>query len=45
MSLRFLMRTPWGEANVFEPTELSVGRAYKVQWKKIKFNQLPQRMT
>lgn len=24
------------EDNVFEPTELSVGRAYKVQWKKLK---------
>ncbi len=24
------------EDNVFEPTELSVGRAYKVQWKKAK---------
>jgi len=26
------------EANVFEPAELSVGRAYKVQWKKEKPN-------
>ncbi len=26
------------EANVVEPTELSVGRAYKVQWKKSKPN-------
>lgn len=25
-------------ANVFEPTELSIGRVYKVQWKKLKPN-------